>query len=453
MPENTRTTEERRRRSILWVVALSTAALVFDGYDLVVYGTIVPTLLGDPSQLGPLSPAQAGTLGSYALIGVLVGALAAGAVGDRIGRRRIMLVNLAWFSIGMAATALAPTVGTFALFRFLTGIGVGALVATVGALVAEFAPAEQRNRLNAVVYSGIPAGGVLASLVALTAGDAVGWRGLLWIGALPLVTLLPLALVRLPESPRWLAARSRLAEAAAVSARTGVSLEAAPAAPATASAPVRFGFAALARRPLALPTLLLGTMSFAGLLLTYGLNTWLPQIMTDNGYGKSASLAFLLVLNLGAISGGLVASWSADRVGAKRVIVVTFVLAALSLALLPAQLPLAVLLLGVAVAGVGTIGTQVLVYGLVANYYPTRARAAGVAWCAGFGRLGGIVGPVLGGVLVGAGLGGTTAFFLFAGVALIGALVTALVPRARQTDAEPVVASPAQAAVGATVPA
>jgi AAHS family benzoate transporter-like MFS transporter len=175
--------------------------------------------------------------------------------------------------------------------------------------------------------------------------------------------------------------------------------------------------------------------------------------MTDNGYGKSASLAFLLVLNLGAISGGLVASWSADRVGAKRVIVVTFVLAALSLALLPAQLPLAVLLLGVAVAGVGTIGTQVLVYGLVANYYPTRARAAGVAWCAGFGRLGGIVGPVLGGVLVGAGLGGTTAFFLFAGVALIGALVTALVPRARQTDAEPVVASPAQAAVGATVPA
>ncbi|MGY1822238.1 MFS transporter [Geodermatophilus sp. SYSU D00079] len=453
MPENERTTEERRRRSIPWVVALSTAALVFDGYDLVVYGTIVPTLLGDPSQLGPLTPAQAGTLGSYALVGVLVGALAAGAVGDRIGRRRVVVVNLAWFSIGMAATALAPTVGTFAVFRFLTGIGVGALVATVGALVAEFAPAGQRNRLNAVVYSGVPAGGVLASLVALLAGDAVGWRGLLWIGALPLVTLLPLALVRLPESPRWLASRGRLAEAAAVSARTGVPLEPAPAAtPAVAGAPVRFGFAALVRRPLAVPTLLLGTMSFAGLLLTYGLNTWLPQIMADNGYGKSASLAFLLVLNLGAICGGLLASWSADRVGAKRVIAATFVLAALSLALLPAQLPLAVLLLAVAVAGVGTIGTQVLVYGLVANYYPTRARAAGVAWCAGFGRLGGIVGPVLGGVLVGAGLGGTTAFFLFAGIALLGALVTALVPRARQTGAAPVPESPAPTVAGATVP-
>ncbi|MGY1638131.1 MFS transporter [Geodermatophilus sp. SYSU D00742] len=455
MPENDRTTEERRRRSTLWVVALSTAALVFDGYDLVVYGTIVPTLLGDPSQLGPLSPAQAGTLGSYALVGVLVGALAAGAVGDRIGRRRIMLVNLAWFSIGMAATALAPTVGTFALFRFLTGIGVGALVATVGALVAEFAPPERRNRLNAVVYSGIPAGGVLASVLALVAGDAVGWRGLLWIGALPLVTLLPLALVRLPESPRWLASRGRAAEAAAVAARTGVVLdEAPPAAPVPAqAAPVRFGFAALVRRPLAVPTLLLGTMSFAGLLLTYGLNTWLPQIMTGNGYGKSSSLAFLLVLNLGAITGGLLASWFADRVGAKRIIVVTFVLAALALALLPAQLPLAVLLLAVAVAGVGTIGTQVLVYGLVANYYPTRARAAGVAWCAGFGRLGGIIGPVLGGVLVGAGLGGTTAFFLFAGIALLGALVTALVPRARQAGGQPAATAPAPAVVGATVTA
>ncbi|MGY1632074.1 MFS transporter [Geodermatophilus sp. SYSU D01186] len=452
MPENPRTPEERRRRSTLWVVALSTAALVFDGYDLVVYGTIVPTLLGDPSQLGPITPAQAGTLGSYALVGVLVGALAAGAVGDRIGRRRVVVVNLAWFSIGMAATALAPTVGTFAFFRFLTGIGVGALVATVGALVAEFAPAERRNRLNAVVYSGVPAGGVLASVVALVAGDAVGWRGLLWIGALPLVTLLPLALLRLPESPRWLASRGRTAEAAAVSERTGVPLETAPVVAAPA-APVRFGFAALVRRPLAVPTLLLGTMSFAGLLLTYGLNTWLPQIMAGNGYGTSASLAFLLVLNLGAISGGLLASWSADRVGAKRVIAATFVLAALSLALLPAQLPLAVLLLAVAVAGVGTIGTQVLVYGLVANYYPTRARAAGVAWCAGFGRLGGIVGPVLGGVLVGAGLGGTTAFFLFAGIALFGALVTALVPRTPQADAGPVAQTPAPTVAGATVPA
>ena len=192
----------------------------------------------------------------------------------------------------------------------------------------------------------------------------------------------------------------------------------------------RTGFAALVRRPLARPTALLGMMSFVGLLLTYGLNTWLPQIMQANGYGKAYSLTFLLVLNLGAIVGGLIASYVADRIGgAQRVVVTTFILAAAMLVLLPLKLPLVVLLLAVAIAGVGTIGTQVLIYGLVSNYYPTRARAAGVAWCAGFGRLGGIVGPVVGGILVGAGVGGTVAFVIFAALALCGAAVTALVPR------------------------
>jgi AAHS family benzoate transporter-like MFS transporter len=439
MPDNN--LERRERRTLLWVVALSTAALVFDGYDLVVYGTVVPTLLADPAQLGRLSPEHAGTLGSYALIGVLVGALGAGVVGDRIGRRKVMLVNIAWFSIGMGLTATVQSLTTFGLFRFLTGIGVGALVATVGALVAEFAPPGQRNRYNAIVYSGVPAGGVLAAVVALLFGDAIGWRGLFWVGALPIVLLLPLALAKLPESLVWLAASGRTERAERWSRKTGIPV------PKPQPKPAKVGFPALATRRFALPTLLLGAMSFVGLLLTYGLNTWLPQIMGEQGYGKDYALTFLLVLNLGAIAGGLVASYAADRAGAKRVVATTFVLAAVTLCLLPLHLPFSALLLAVAVAGTGTIGTQVLIYGLVSNYYPTTARAAGVAWCAGFGRLGGIGGPILGGVLVGAGVGGTTAFYLFAGIALAGSLVTALVPRPGHAEA------PRRAAVGATVAA
>lgn len=432
MPE-TDSTMRRRQRTVSWVVALSTIVLVFDGYDLVVYGTILPTLLADPSQLGAITPGQAGTLGSYALVGVLVGALAAGTFGDLIGRRRMMLINLAWFSIGMGATALTQSVTAFGIGRFFTGIGVGALVATVGPLVAEFAAPGRRNRLNAIVYSGVPAGGVLAGLLALVLDDVIGWRGLFWIGALPIVLVLPLVLVKLPESPKWLASRGKVAQAKALSERTGIALPAAPTAPAGA---IRAGFPALASKELAWPTALLGSMSFAGLLLTYGLNTWLPQIMANNGYDENYSLAFLLVLNLGAIVGGLFASLWADRAGAKRVVATTFVLAAGTLVLLPLQLPLMVLLLAVAVAGIGTIGTQVLIYGLVSNYYPTRARAAGVAWCAGFGRIGGIVGPLIGGLLVGAGLGGTTAFYLFAAIAAGAAVVTLLVPRSRDEAVE-----------------
>ena len=416
---------DRRSRTLSWVVALSTAALVFDGYDLVVYGTVVPTLLADRGQLGALSPQQAGALGSYALVGVMVGALAAGAVADVIGRRAVILINLAWFSAGMGLTAIAQSLTTFGIFRFITGIGVGALVATVGALVAEFAEPHQRNRLNAVVYSGVPAGGVFAALVAMPFANSDHWRLLFAFGALPLIALLPLAVWKLPESPQWLLARGHRERAVELAARTGVTLPTT-----TTRDSTRVGFSALVRRPLVWPTALLGSMSFVGLLLTYGLNTWLPQIMQSNGFGKTYSMTFLLVLNLGAIAGGLVASTFADRIGsAQRVVATTFVLAAVTLLLLTLQLPLAVLLCAVALAGVGTIGTQVLIYGLVASYYPTTARAAGVAWCAGFGRLGGILGPVIGGLLIGAGMSGSVAFAIFAGLALVGALVTSFVPR------------------------
>ena len=443
MTQPTEWASAQHRRSVLWIVALATLAIVFDGYDLVVYGTILPTLMADPGQLGHISAEQGGALGSYALVGVMVGALATGAFGDRVGRRKMMLLHIVWFSVGMAAAALSTNLAMFGALRFFTGIGVGGLVATAGAVVAEFAPAGKRNLYNAIVYSGVPAGGVLASLLAIVLRDAIGWRGLFLIGALPLVILLPLAVVKLPESPQWLISRGRTDDATTVCSEFGIPMPA-PSAPTVDKA----GFAALATRRYAWGTTLLGLMSFAGLLLTYGLNTWLPKIMADAGYNAKGSLAFLLVLNGGAIIGGLLASRVADGRGPQPVVVTTFGLAALALVLLTFGFPLPVLLAAVAIAGVGTIGTQVLVYGFVSNYYETRARAAGVAWCAGFGRLGGIFGPIIGGLLIGAGLSNNVNFYIFAGIALAGAVVTFFVPpRPAAPNAEP------EPAVAATVEA
>ena len=113
--------------------------------------------------------------------------------------------------------------------RFVTGLGVGALVATTGALVSEFAPPGKKNLCNAITYSGVPLGSLLAALLAILLLAAIGWRGMFWIGALPIVTLLPLAFFKMPESPAWLASRGRMDEARAISERTGVPLaEAAP---------------------------------------------------------------------------------------------------------------------------------------------------------------------------------------------------------------------------------
>lgn len=440
-------TDATRKKTVRWVMAVAAAALLFDGYDLVVYGTVVSSLLRDPTQLGVMDAAQAGALGSYALMGVMVGALTAGAVGDFLGRRKLMLINIVWFSLGMAFTAMATSVPVFGVLRFLTGIGVGALVATAGAVVAEFAPAGKRNFYNAIVYSGVPAGGLLASLLAIVLGGLTDWRGLFIIGALPLVILFPLAYLKLPESPRWLLARGRAEEALLLSMKTGIPLEDGGSDGGTASAGSRVsvpapsavtrdgrplaGFAALASGNYRTPTILLGLMSFCGLLLTYGLNTWLPEIMGQHGYGKTYSLTFLLALNGGAVIGGLVASRSADRFGPRAIVATTFVVAAAALILLTFDFPFVALLIAVAFAGVGSLGTQVLVYGFVSNYYPTPARAAGVAWCAGFGRLGGIFGPLAGGFLISARAPSNVAFVVFAAVALAGGLVTIFVRRHR----------------------
>jgi AAHS family benzoate transporter-like MFS transporter len=427
--------EALRRRTVAWVVGLATLGLIFDGYDLVVYGAVVSTFLRDPGQIGQVTPAVAGALGSYALIGVLVGALLAGSVGDILGRRRVMLFSYAWFAVGMGLTALTSSTTMFGALRFVTGLGVGALVATTGALVSEYAPPGKKNLCNAITYSGVPMGSLMAAFLAILLLGAIGWRGMFWIGALPLVTLLPLAIFKMPESVAWLASRGRLDEARAISARTGVPLPdevSAGGADATSTAGSgRAGFAGLFGPGYLFATIVLGLMSATGLLLVYSLNTWLPELMRRAGFNAKGSLSFLLVLNGGAVIGALVGSRLADRYGPKPVVSAAFLTGALAIVLLTLNLPLALLLLIVAIVGLGTSGTQTLIYGFVANYYRTNVRGAGVAWCAGFGRLGGVGGPLLGGFLIGAGLALNAIFYVLAGLGLLGLVLTLLVPVAR----------------------
>ena len=437
-----------------WVAAITGLALLFDGFDLTVYGTVLPGLRsGGSAELGwwssgisagqVLDPSVAGQLGSYALIGVMIGSLVAGAIGDRVGRKKLILAGIAWFSIGMFITAFAPSVAFFGIMRLITGLGLGALLATAGATMAEFAPAGKRNFYNAIVYSGIPAGGVLAAFLGLALLGQIGWRGLFMIGATPILFLFPLALAKLPESPRWLLSRGQVDRAVAISRKTGIPLSEHQQ---FGGVPVaedlhlelkeKVGFAGIFSNKYLVGTLFLGFMSFSGLLLTFGLNTWLPSIMgqhfQDAGLGVDAAkrygLIFLLLLNGGAVVGGMIASLVADRAGPQRVIISTFTLAALSLTLMTFGFPIPMLLAFIAVAGVGVLGTQVLIYGFTSNYYATNVRAAGVAWCSGFGRLGGILGPLIGGWLAAAGMTGNAAFYVFAGVALFGGLMTTMVP-------------------------
>ena len=318
---------------------------------------------------------------------MMVGALPAGAVGDFIGRRRLLLGPSPGSPSEWASRRWRPSVTLFGLGRFFTGIGIGALVAAAGAVVAEFAPPGKRNLYNAIVFAGYPVGGVLASVVALAILEPFGFRALFWIGALPLVTLLPLAIVKLPESPTWLLSRGRLDEARAVS---GAPVCRCP----TAADHVaetkgdRGGLVGLFAGSIAIATILIGFMSAGSLMLTYALNTWLPELMGRAGYSMKGSLSFLLVLNGGAIVGSLFASRFADRFGPKHVIVARSP-SRPAIAVLTLALPLPVLLIFVAIAGTGHDRHAGLIYGFVSNYYadlhPGRRRRAGRPASAGSG--------------------------------------------------------------------
>jgi AAHS family benzoate transporter-like MFS transporter len=243
----------------------------------------------------------------------------------------------------------------------------------------------------------------------------------------------------MPESVAWLAARGKIDRAQEISERTGVPVPytapGAPETPGVVRAPGgRAGFAGLFSGDYIIPTVLLGLMSACGLLLVYSINTWLPELMLRAGFDAKGSLSFLLVSNGGAILGALFGSRFADRLGPKPVVATYFLIGAAAIILLTLSLPLGVLLLFVAFAGLGTSGTQTLIYGFVANYYRTNVRGAAVSWCAGFGRLGGVGGPLLGGFLIGAGLALDSIFYVLAGLSVLGFLLTLLVPVARRRE-------------------
>jgi benzoate transport len=406
--------------------------VALDGFDLVVLGTVTPALL--EYEPWGLTPPEVGGIASYGLVGMMIGALGIGTLADLVGRRRAILLSVVVFSVFTALLAFAPTPGVFGLLRFLAGLGLGGLIPTAATLVSEYSPARRGGSSITFMMTGYHVGGVLTALLAIPILPLLGWRAMFVIGALPALVLVPLMLRNLPESPGFLISRGRRAEAEELADRYGITLE-----PETvrevrreerAAEGGRYGaMGTLFSGGYALATVAFAVASFMGLLLVYGLNQWLPTIMREAGYELGAALAFLLVLNVGAVIGLLFAGPVADRVGSKPATVVWFALAAVFLFLLSVRMPLPVTYLAVTAAGVWVFSAQVLLYAYVSRHYPTSGRGTALGWAAGIGRVGAICGPLLGGYLLGVGLAVPWGFYAFAIVGLLGAVFIALVPR------------------------
>ncbi|WNV90145.1 aromatic acid/H+ symport family MFS transporter [Umezawaea sp. Da 62-37] len=378
-----------------WVLPLGWTAVLLDGFDLVVLGTVLPVLLQD--KVWGLTPASASAVSTIGLVGMTIGALSIGTVTDVIGRRKALVLAVAGFSLFTLLCAFAPSVFLFGLLRFLAGLGLGGCLPTAITLVNEVAGRGRGGRATTVIMTGYHVGAVATALLGILVIPSLGWRALFVIGALPALVLVPLMWRYLPETK------------------------------AVASTPVKDVVGSLFKPGLVRATLAFWVASFMGLLLVYGLNTWLPQIMRVAGYPLGAALGLLLTLNVGAIIGLLVAGFVADRFGMWRTTIGWFAAAAVFLALLSVKLPGIGVYAAVLVAGCFVFSAQALVYAYVGRVYSDANRATGLGWTAGVGRLGAICGPLLGGVLLTAGLAYPWGFYAFALVAALGAVAVAVI--------------------------
>jgi AAHS family benzoate transporter-like MFS transporter len=402
-----------RERYAGWVAPLCWLAVALEGFDLVVLGVVLPSLLKYPGW--GLNPNSASLISVVGLVGVMVGALSIGPISDVIGRRKTMLLTVISFSVFTLLCAFAPNPWIFGLLRFLAGLGLGGVLPTALALINEYARRGRGGTATTTMMTGYHVGAVLTALIGILVIQRFGWQSMFVIGALPALVLVPLMLHYLPESTSFLLARGAMSDRSSSGPATqGISKN-----------PV----AVLFHHGLTRSTLAFWITSFMGLLLVYGLNTWLPQIMRAAGYELGAALALLLVLNVGAVLGLLVAGQVADRIGNRRSSIAWFAAAALFLALLSLKLPGIGVYVSVLLAGVFVFSAQVLVYAYVSHVYPTSARGTALGAASGIGRLGAITGPLLGGALLTAGVAYPWGFYIFAAVAAIGALAIAVVNR------------------------
>ncbi|WP_242110728.1 MFS transporter [Luteimonas aquatica] len=417
----------------LGLFALCGLCLIVDGFDVQAMGYVAPAIVRDwgidKASLGPVFGAG--------LFGMLVGSMAFSMLADRIGRRPVLIGATAFFGICMLATPLARNVQQLLALRFVTGLGLGCIMPNAMALAGEFSPARVKASVMMIVSCGFTLGAILGGLLSAALIPAFGWQSVFHVGGAVPLLIAAAMLVLLPESMQFLALRGTRPERIAASLRR--------IAPALALGPGTRYLAPGEGSDLAAPmlrlfqdgrargTLLLWAINFMNLINLYFLSNWLPTLIDEAGHAPTYAVLAGTMLQVGGAVGTLTLGWVIDRKGFAPVLVPCFLLAALAIALIgQAAGTLGAAFAAIFVAGFCIVGGQPAVNALAASYYPTPIRSTGIGWSLGVGRIGSILGPVAGGLLIGLQWS-SASLFLAAAVpaAVSAALMWAMRGRAR----------------------
>ena len=408
------------------VVFLCWLAVFAEGYDIGVLGAILPSLAADP--VWQLTPLQLGAMGSYTIFGMLIGGIVISTLSELYGRKPMFIFCIGLFALCMVVSATAPTPAVFGASRFVAGLGLGGLIPCAAAITTEFSPARRKSLNYGIMYSGYSLGILAAALISRGFVEAHGWRAMVMLGAVPVLTL-PLFIWLMPESLEWLVARGKTEKARALAERFGMELP--KEIKRTGHVGIREVLGRIFAREKAFETACFWIALFMGLMLVYGLGQWLPQIMRKSGYDLGNSLLFLAVFSLSSAIGGILLGRIADRIGVRRAVSASYALGAIGIGALAFGGPILVNYALVAVAGFGTIAASLVLTGYLAQRLDPRIRAAGTGWALSFARIGALSGPLLGGVIGTLELAPSWNFWAFSLVALLAALATALIPARR----------------------
>ena len=416
----------------LRVAALCTLVQICDGYDVNSIGVSVPSLTHAWNLPGPAFTVAF----LWSSIGIMVGALSAGPIGDRVGRKPLLLASLTIFGLASLLSAFAGSLLLLSILRFFTGLGIGGGFPGAATLTGDYAPQRLRATMIMATFTGAPIGGFVCGQLAGVLLPTLGWPSIFVVGGVvPLLMVLALALW-LPESPRFLARKDNLSAREAALLRR---LDITPGQVAAEGLDIAQGnpIAMLFGKGYALQTVLLWVIFFCSLMNLFLFVYWMPEVLHLTGMTPPEAARATSFRELGAICAVLYLGLLIDRYGPERALTANYAagivfIAAIALAAMPYLLLVIVIFL----SGMTIIGSQTGANATCGKLYPARMRTSGLGWALGIGRLGGIAAPALGGWLLSLGLPPRQIFLsacLFAAIAAVATGLLAL----RGVRAEP----------------